>query len=271
MKYLLVFCGIFWAVLMACGDGKWQKGEDGKWLFQQFSDGRLSSESQHASRGNRVIDGYEKIYHANGQLQHYCEYVNGKRHGNDTLYYEDGALQQSGSFRDGLEHGRFTVFYPDEKKQAETHYAEGMMLGSRIAYGKDGLPNMYYYYSSPNVRAYEAPMTGVGKLDEKQKKGYEVVVNALSKDAPETGSPFALLVGTINPPGYIASATVEIKDPDGTVAELFEYPVEALPKELSFTPASAGAYNYVARLRLESVAGTGSAKLFEVPGRFVVK
>lgn len=70
----------------------------------------------------------EKVYYANGNLDHIGRFRDGKEHGEWTYYYEDGTRWVTEHWVNGLEEGVQIEYAPDGQVYLEKYYQAGRLI-----------------------------------------------------------------------------------------------------------------------------------------------
>lgn len=83
------------------------------------------------------IEGVEKIYFTNGQIDGELMYVNGIHNGAFKYYYEDGTLKQEGSYKEGKIEGILSSYYPNGGLKEEVMHLEGVTQGAFKEYNEN--------------------------------------------------------------------------------------------------------------------------------------
>lgn len=73
------------------------------------------------------VDGLNKVYFPNGNVDHYITYVNGIENGESKEYFVNGQVRQEGLFKNGKEDGIWKEWYSTGQLKRQTLFNEGKM------------------------------------------------------------------------------------------------------------------------------------------------
>lgn len=109
---------------------------------------------------NKIIqglNGIQKIYYENGNLQAKINIKDGKMHGISKFYHKNGKLQKESLFKNGKLNGISKRYHKNGKLHIEENYKDGKLDGIRRSYYKSNgaLKEEYYIKNSiNNVKTY---------------------------------------------------------------------------------------------------------------------
>lgn len=110
---------------------------------------RLMSERNYK---NNKLEGVEKIYFANGQVDGEFNYKNGVHEGVFKYYYEDGTLKQQGTYVNGAIEGILNSYYPTGGLKEEVTHEKGLTQGAFKEYNENGSIKAEGEYTSKSGR-----------------------------------------------------------------------------------------------------------------------
>ena len=145
---------------------------------------------------NKIIqglNGIQKIYYENGNLQAKINIKDGKMHGISKFYHKNGKLQKESLFKNGKLNGISKRYHKNGKLHIEENYKDGKLDGIRRSYYKSNgaLKEEYYIKNSiSNVKTYHK--TGELRYVFKTKDGK---ISGIIKEYDRNGK----LINKINP------------------------------------------------------------------------
>ncbi|BDS13740.1 toxin-antitoxin system YwqK family antitoxin [Aureispira anguillae] len=98
------------------------------------------------------IEGLEKIYFANGQVDGEFTYKDGVHDGVFKYYYEDGTLKQQGSYKAGKMEGVLSSYYANGTLKEEVMHVDGLTQGVFKEYNENGSLKAEGGYTSKSDR-----------------------------------------------------------------------------------------------------------------------
>ncbi|CAA6821961.1 MAG: Unknown protein [uncultured Aureispira sp.] len=101
---------------------------------------------------NNKLDGIEKIYFSNGQVDGELNYKNGVHEGIFKYYYEDGTLKQEGVYVKGTIEGILKSYYPTGVLKEEVFHEKGLTQGAFKEYNENGTIKAEGEYTSKHGR-----------------------------------------------------------------------------------------------------------------------
>lgn len=87
---------------------------------------------------NNKLEGIEKIYFPNGQVDGEFSYKNGIHDGVFKYYYEDGTLKQEGTYVNGKIEGILNSYYSTGTLKEEVMHENGLTQGAFKEYNENG-------------------------------------------------------------------------------------------------------------------------------------
>lgn len=107
----------------------------GSYKETDIATGKLKAERTYK---NDQIDGVEKIYFPNGQVDGVLSYKDGVHHGEFTYYYEDGKVKQKGNYVNGKIEGILVGYYQNGNLKEEVTHVGGVTQGVFKEYNENG-------------------------------------------------------------------------------------------------------------------------------------
>jgi antitoxin component YwqK of YwqJK toxin-antitoxin module len=87
---------------------------------------------------NNKLEGIEKIYFPNGQVDGAFNYKDGVHDGIFKYYYEEGTLKQEGTYVNGTIEGMLKSYYPTGTLKEEVMHVKGLTQGAFKEYNENG-------------------------------------------------------------------------------------------------------------------------------------
>lgn len=143
------------------------KATDAKYGVYKEYDVLTSTLLSERNYKNNKLEGVEKIYFSNGQVDGEFNYKNGVHEGVFKYYYEDGTLKQQGIYEDGVIEGVLNSYYPTGALREEVMHDNGLTQGPFKEYNENGTIKAEGEYTS--------------------KSGQEDLEHGLFKDYDENG------------------------------------------------------------------------------------
>ncbi|MBL4650448.1 MAG: toxin-antitoxin system YwqK family antitoxin [Aureispira sp.] len=143
------------------------KATDAKYGVYKEYDVLTSTLLSERNYKNNKLEGVEKIYFSNGQVDGEFKYKNGMHEGVFKYYYEDGTLKQQGTYVKGVIEGILTSYYPTGALREEVMHDDGLTQGPFKEYNENGTIKAEGEYTS--------------------KSGQEDLEHGLFKDYDENG------------------------------------------------------------------------------------
>jgi len=108
-----------------------KKIKNGFWLVDYHKNGKVQMEgfSTKKTPNQEVFDGLVMYYHANGNIFHKANYVNGKLDGIRKVFYKTGELKEQGKYTDGQRNGVWKTFYKNGKIETKGKYRNNEKVG----------------------------------------------------------------------------------------------------------------------------------------------
>ena len=97
---------------------------------------------------NNKLEGIEKIYYPNGQVDGEFNYKNGVHEGSFKYYYKDGTLKQEGAYVGGQIEGLLKSYYPTGILREEVMHVNGYTNGAFKEYNENGTIKAEGQYTS---------------------------------------------------------------------------------------------------------------------------
>jgi antitoxin component YwqK of YwqJK toxin-antitoxin module len=114
------------------------KNTDAKYGVYKEYDVTTSTLMSERNYQNNKLEGIEKIYYSNGQVDGEFNYQNGIHEGVFKYYYEDGTLKQQGTYVEGTIEGILNSYYPTGTLKEEVMHVNGLTQGAFKEYNENG-------------------------------------------------------------------------------------------------------------------------------------
>ena len=115
-----------------------------------FKSGKLKARRFYSNYSERKLDGIQKEWYENGQLQQYEKYKKGLSNGKTKKWYEDGKLNQKIDYKKGKLNGKLLTYWENGQAKRIDKYKNGKLIEGKC-FNINGEEIVYFDYKIPPV------------------------------------------------------------------------------------------------------------------------